>query len=231
VIENIFVKPATTGYRLEVRNAEAEIEKSLSMTWGMRQKSLVRNQEKFVNKMAEYLADNPNATINVFPMMYDEKEMEYILFFEARKKYFLLVNRKNARTFTESDSLTVAKMPVKDSLFVRFLDNQSHDTTLYTIQEKCIGFVGSGLIESSYKRLTTDRTNAFLSKFKDKAVERRVKMHAGENTIPYNGFSFYKVRYTGELPSDLIKAHKKMNDLNNEPLRKQFKNERKKNRL
>ncbi|MEI7724874.1 MAG: DUF748 domain-containing protein [Bacteroidota bacterium] len=231
LIENVFVKPATSGYRLEVRNTEAEIEKSLFMTWGMRKKTLLRNQEKFVDKMAEYLADNPEATIVVSPMIYAEKEKEYILFFEAKKKYFLLTNHLNTRTFTETDSEAVDKMPVKDSLFVRYLDKFTNDTTLYTIQEKCIGFVDPGLIESSFKRLNIERSNAFLLQFKEKAVERRVKMNVAEDTIPYNGFSFYKVRYKGELPAALVRAHRKMNELNSEAPRKKFQKERKKNRL
>jgi hypothetical protein len=42
-LENIFVKPATSSYRLEVKNIETEIEKSLSLTWEMRKSSLTRN--------------------------------------------------------------------------------------------------------------------------------------------------------------------------------------------
>ena len=65
--------------------------------------------------------------------------------------------------------------------------------------------------------------------FKNKAVEKRVKIHADETNIPYNGFSFYKITYNGELPESLIKANRKMNELNDEAPRKKYKKERKKN--
>jgi hypothetical protein len=55
-------------------------------------------------------------------------------------------------------------------------------------------------------------------------------MHAGENTIPYNGFSFYKITYKGDVPESLTKAYRKMNELNDEAPRKIFKKERKQNK-
>jgi hypothetical protein len=57
-------------------------------------------------------------------------------------------------------------------------------------------------------------------------VENRVKIHNGESAIPYNGVSFYRVTYKGELPDALVKAHRKMNELNNEAPRKKYKNKR-----
>ena len=50
LLENIFVKPATTPYRMEVKNIETEIEKSLTLKWEMRHSSLLPNQEKFIEK-------------------------------------------------------------------------------------------------------------------------------------------------------------------------------------
>jgi hypothetical protein len=47
--------------------------------------------------------------------------------------------------------------------------------------------------------------------------------------IPYNGFSFYKIEYHGEIPESLINAYQEMNDLNNEAPRKKYKQERRKN--
>ena len=66
--------------------------------------------------------------------------------------------------------------------------------------------------------------------FKKKGVENRIKIYTAENNIPYNGFSFYKIVYKGELPAALTKAYRKMNGLNNEAPRKKYKKERKQNR-
>jgi hypothetical protein len=230
LLENIFVKPATASYRMEVKNMETEIEESLTLKWQMRQNSLLPDQEKFVNKIVDFLIKNPEASIAVYPMEYDEKEKEHIQFFEAKKKYFLLSKDKNARFLSEDDSLKVDKMSVKDSLFVHYLNRVVGGNMLFTIQDKCNKFIGSAIVNAKFKQLNKEREDAFMSYFKNKAVENRLKIYPGENNIPYNGFSFYKITYKGEPPESLIKAYRKMNELNNETPRKKFKKERKKNR-
>jgi len=60
-------------------------------------------------------------------------------------------------------------------------------------------------------------------------VDKRINISNNEYVIPYNGFSFYKIEYQGEIPKSLIKAYKEMNELNNESPRKKYKQERKKN--
>ena len=230
LLENIFVKPATAAYRLEIKNTETEIEKSLTLKWQMRQSSLLSDQEEFVNKMVDFLIKNPDASITVYPIEYAEKEKEYIGFFEAKKKYFLRSEGKNARFLSEDDSIMVDKMSVKDSLFVHYLNKHNDDTMLFTIQDKCTVYIGSARINSGFNELTKARENSFILPFKNKAVENRVKIHAGETNIPYNGFSFYKITYKGELPESLIKANRKMNEFNDEAPRKKYKKERKQNR-
>jgi hypothetical protein len=230
LLTNIFVKPATGPYRMQVKNMEAEIEKSHSLKWTMRQHSLLPNQEKFVNAIVEFLIKNPEASIAVYPIEYAEKEKEHILFFEAKKKYFLLLKDKNAPFLSEDDSLKVDKMSVKDSLFVHYLNKKVSGKMLFTIQEKCNKVIGSAIVNAKFKQLNKEREDAFVLDFKKKGVQNRVKIYTGENNIPYNGFSFYKIVYKGEIPKALLKAYRKMNELNDEAPRKKFKNDRKKNR-
>ncbi len=66
--------------------------------------------------------------------------------------------------------------------------------------------------------------------FKNKEVDKRVKVHGVKNVIPYNGFSLYKIDYKGELPESLISAYRKMNELNEEEPRKKFEKDRKENK-
>ncbi|MFI5218872.1 MAG: DUF748 domain-containing protein [Bacteroidia bacterium] len=229
LVENIFVKPATTPYRAQVKNIETEIEKSLTFKWQMRQSLVPDNQEKFIERMAEFLTENPDASITVHPQQYAIKEKEYILFFEAKKKYFLLANNMNKESFSEEDSEKVAKMSVKDSMFIHYLNKQVNDSLLFTIQDKCTRLIDSDIINSKFKQLNTERKNAFISYFKEKGVENRINISTGENVIPYNGFSFYKIEYKGEFPEPLIKAYHEMNELNDEAPRNKFKKERKEN--
>jgi len=78
-----------------------------------------------------------------------------------------------------------------------------------------------------FEQLNEARESAFITYFKKREVEKRVKISTGENIIPYNGFSFYKIEYKGEFPEYLIKAYQQMNELNNEAPRKKFRKERK----
>jgi len=226
MIENIFVKPPTTPYRIHVKTTENEIEKLLTLKWTMRQSSRLPEQEKFIKKMADFLINNPEASIAVYPVHYAEKEKEYIRFFEAKKKYFLFtknVNRKSEIVnLNEDDSLEVDIMSVKDSLFVSYLNKHVKDTMLFTIQEKCSNFVGSAIINARFKQLKKKREAAFMMHFKQKAVDTRVKIYPGENNIPYNGFSFFKIEYKGEFPKSLIKAYKQMDEFNDADPRKGF---------
>jgi len=230
ILRNIFVKPATTPYRIEVKSIENEIEKSLTLNWQMRQNSLLPQQERFVNKIVNFLKHNPEASIAVYPKIYAEKEKEYILFFEAKKRYFLLTKDKNIRVLSKDDSLKVDIMSVKDTLFVHYLNKKVGKIMLFTSQQKCNKLIGSAFVNTKFKQLNKERKDAFMLLFKKKDVEKRVKIYSGENSIPYNGFSFYKINYKGDLPKPLINAYRQMNELNNEGPRKRFKKEREKNK-
>jgi hypothetical protein len=139
-----------------------------------------------------------------------------------------LSNEKHS--LSEEDSLKVDKMSVKDSVFVHYLNKKMNNTGLFTIQEKCNKFIGPTIINAKFNQLNKAREDAFMLLFKKKTVQNRVKIYTGENHIPYNGFSFYKIVYKGELPKSLIKAYRKMNELNDEAPREKFKKERKKDK-
>ncbi len=220
LLKNIFVKPSTTAYRMEVKNVENEIEKSLSLNWSLRQSTLRSTQEKFVNKIADFLKSDPAANIEVRPFQYVEKEKEYILFFEAKKKYFLSLNNK---TFTtDDDSLNIDKLSPKDSVFVKYLDRYTKDSMLFTVQEKCYRLVGASLVNRKYDELVKERERLFLEYFSKNKTDKQVKLLANENTIPFNGFSYFKIKYTGDIPESLMKAYEKLNDLNDETPRDKY---------
>ena len=231
LLGNIFIKPATTPYRTQVKNIETEIEKALTLKWEMRKHSLLPSQEKFVGRMADFLVKNPEASIAVSPIVYEAKEKEYILLFEARKKYYLSSRGKDDQLLTEQDSAKIDKMSARDSLFFKYINNLASDRFLFSIQEKCENVIGSSLVDARLKQLNKERETAFISFFKDKGVGGRVKISSIENTIPYNGFSFYKIGYQGDIPKELRKAYRQMNELNEEAPRNGFIKERKKNSI
>lgn len=181
--------------------------------------------------MADFLAENPDAYIAVHPQQYAIKEKEYILLFEAKKKYFLESNHQNGHSFSGEDSTVVDKMSIRDAMFVHYLNKHIKDSLLFTIQAKCASLIGNALINAKFKQLNRERANALLFYFRNKGVEKQVRFASAENEVPYNGFSYYKIEYKGEYPKALIKAYGKMNELNEAAPRKKFYEQRKKNRI
>ena len=227
LLENIFVKPATTSYRLQVKNIEAEIEKSISLKWGLCNTELSSSQVKFIEKMANFLEKNQEASIVISPQVYTLKEKEFILLYEAKKKYYLALKKLDARLYNEEDSEIVNKMAIKDTLFVQYLNRQVKDSMVFTIQEKCSRIIDDSIINEQLRKLSNEREDALKDYFKKGDLIKRVEFGKTENVIPYNGFSFYLIKYKGGLPEYLIDAYKKMNELNDEAPRDRFKSYRK----
>ena len=222
LLKNIFIKPPTTPYGITVKTLENDIEKALTLKWELRQSNLTRNQKKFLQKIADFLEKTPAASIDVYPQVFTSKEKEYLLFFEAKKKYCLAVNNQKAADFSEKDSIKVDKMSVKDSVFVKYLNAQINSKNTFTIQAKCAKFVGSDLIDAKFKQLNDTRIAVFMDYFKENAVKKQVVMHKSADVVPYNGFTFYKINYAGEMPQTLIKAYEKLEGLNERAPRKAF---------
>src|SRR5205085_391013 len=95
--------------------------------------------------------------IEVSPIIYEEKEKEHILLFEAKKKYFMHSQAGADRGFNLNDSLAVDEMQVKDSSFVRYLDRLTRDSIMFTLQEKCAYMVGKELVLRRFSQLITNR--------------------------------------------------------------------------
>ncbi len=220
IVKNIFVKPATTPYGIEYKSVEQEIENSLSLKWEVRQHTLTAKQKHFLEKAADFLHDNSEASIAVYPTQYTSREKEKILFFEAKKKYFLLDHGKKASQFTREDSLQVDKMSVKDPAFVHILKEGISDTVMFTIQEKCAHYVGQARVERMYSLLEKQRKSEFLAEFVKNGTDKRVKIHATKESVPYNGFSVFRIDYQGDIPKALRKAYEEMHELEEENPRK-----------
>jgi len=213
---NLFIRTDTFSNRTQVKNLENEIEKFLTLKWDIRQCTFNQMQEKFVNNLADFMKDNPDASITVYPFTYAEKEMEYIQFYEAKKKFFLASKNLKAANLSEKDSLKIVQMSIKDSLFGRFLDKNTDHELVFTIQEKCSNIVGLANTTAKFNRLNKERKDVFMFTFNKESLVSRVKMHRSKNNIPFNGFSYYKIVYKGVLPESLMKLYRQMNKLNSE---------------
>ncbi len=227
-LENIFVKPATTPYRFEVKNTEQEIEKSEMIKWPLMGTTLLPSQQKFLSDIAKFLAKNKNTRITIQPYEYTTKEKEHLTFYETKKKYYLLATHKDVASFTPKDSAEVEKLPARDKGFMMYVNRKVPDTLVFTLQEKCSRILGSREINSLLDQLEKNRNEIFSSFFKNQQVIDRVKIRPKKTTVPFDGFSYYDINYEGGVPPELLKAYNKMNALNEESPRKKFLNEHKK---
>jgi hypothetical protein len=228
LIENIFVKPPTSPHRKHIREIQSQIEKSLSIKWDVSQHILRPEQETFLKEMSSVLKDHNDVFINAQPFEYSSKEKEHILFFETKKKYFIMKNHKTLATFSNADSIHVSKMSIKDDDLVRHISRNLSDTVMFTLQEKCVNFVGNDVVNSSFRRLVNARERSFRSIFIKDGTARQVTMHAGKTGIPYTGFSQYILSYPGTVPQELHDAYNKMNHVNDEGSRKKYLEQRRK---
>jgi hypothetical protein len=71
---NVFIKPPSTPYRIEVRNVETDIEKSLALTWETGSSHINKAQENFIEAMVSFLKTMPNAKMVITPNNYENKE-------------------------------------------------------------------------------------------------------------------------------------------------------------
>lgn len=229
VVKNVFVKPPTTPYEYTVKDAENSVERSHSLKWTMGQFALESDQSSFLKNLADYLQETPDAHLTISPIEHSEKEKENILFFEAKKKYYLSRQVPKTKSFDEDDSLTVDKMNIRDSLFIERITRYCHNSMLFTIQEKCYCYVGEAVVKKKLLHLREQREKEFRYYFKENNTNKRVLFHSTENKIPYNGFSFFRIEYDKGLPVELSEAYQKLIKLNNESPRKKYRSLRRKN--
>lgn len=230
IITNVFVKPATAPYRNEIKTVENTIEKTLEFNWELHSAEFMPHNEKFMKQMTDFLKDYPNVSIAVFPVQYSDKEKEYITFFEAKKKYYLKNNNKDASSFSEEDSINVEKMSVKDSMFVQYLHKKINDKMMFTMQERCTAFVGVNTITNKYDKLVKKREEVFKNYFNQVGLSERINVKPSKSEVPFNGFSYYKISYNGKIPPETKEAFEKLKEFDSEKPREKLKDERKKTR-
>lgn len=222
LLRNVFVKPPTTGYGYEVRNTETEVEKLMAITWDFRQAQINNDQEKFLKKLADFLSKSPVSHIDLKPFEFTEKEKEYILFYEAKKKFYLATDGKKGSQISEEDSINIERISVKDPAFIQYVNKHVKDTMIFTMQEKCYRLIGISFVNNKMNQLEKSRKESILTYFKEKYIDKQIHFHEKKTVIPKNGFTFYKITYKGEVPGDLKESYDKLMEIDSEPPRKKY---------
>lgn len=213
ILRNIFVKPPTFPYRKYVKDQQVEVENHQVFRWGMHQTQLTTPQQNFMDKVAKFLEHNKEAQIYVAPIEYTSKEKEHLLYYEAKKKYYLGANNRKYSEYTEDDSIAVEKMSVKDSMFIRTLDKAVEGSEgMFTVMQKCMSYIDTSVMNSKLAKLSAARKKSFMSSFVDDGVAKRVEWSAEKSEIPRLGVSYYKISYDGDIPDNLRKALEKLDE-------------------
>jgi Domain of Unknown Function (DUF748) len=226
LLKNIVIKPVSIPYSAKLRTAEDEIENFHTLRWNLGQHELRGKQKYFIRTIAEFLDENKTSSITVYTNDYSLKEKEQILFFEAKKKYFIATHRE--KVFKKEDSIKVNKMSIKEAAFMHALKRGkgAGDTLMFTIQDKCNYYVGgSNSIDSKYLYLVKERDRIFQEFFIKNGTADRVKIFSNHDSVPYNGFSYYKIIYHGNIPESLQRAYRNMVELNNDEPRAKYKSD------
>ncbi|HLP51491.1 MAG TPA: DUF748 domain-containing protein [Chitinophagales bacterium] len=225
VVRNIFIKPPMTPYLMQVKQMEKTVDKMLMVDWDTRRATLNPVEHRFLNAVARHLQQNPEATVKIAPLVYEEKEKEQIAYFEGKKKYYLAFKAKGYKV-TEEDSMVIEQMSTKDPAFIRYLNNLAVDTMMFSTEQKCRYAVGDALIEARFQQLNKARQQAFLSVFKENQTSAQVKFIKPEMGVPFNGFSRYKIDYNGDIPERLQNAYEAIEEANMKAPRKKHKGDR-----
>ncbi len=216
LIGNVFIKPATTPYRIKVRNAESEIENSMSIKWALTVTEINKSEKKFIRHLSHFLKDNPSIKIRIRPMIYTDKENEYLLLYKAKKMFYLSNKQMTKDLFSESDSFTVDKINSKDSLFVQYLKSHIHKKKIHTVQEMCSLLISPQVLQSDFSKMNRRRKKVFLEQFQQDEVMNQIEFLNDKSVIPYNGYSYYEIDFKGELPLTLVEAYKHIRNVDDE---------------
>lgn len=222
ILRNILEKPPTTPYRMEVRNVEKKVEKTLTVKWKMRQVRIEKEQGKFLENISKFLKKNPEAHIVIEPIVHVEKEMENLLLFEAKKSYFFETNGKKESALSEKDSMKVEKLSSKDPAFIKHMNSKMKNSDLLTLQEKCYNYIGKQIVKKRFDETVITRKNEFMKFFVKDKTDNRVEFTEMKNTVPYNWFSYYNINYKGDIPESLKEAFNKLYELDVDPAREEF---------
>ncbi len=212
LIANIFIKDPKPNQLLTIRKKEFKPEKSLSIKWEMRQSKPGKSQKQFIRKLGEFLKKNPEVLVSVEPQQYAIKEQEYILLFEAKKKFFLDSHHIKNTILSVADSIAIEDMSIRNSTFVNYLNKLTNSALEFSIHAKCALLIHPTVINEKFEKMNRDRKTNFLEYFRENNLLKQLKFTKPRNLIPHNGFSFYKISYNGEFPPELIKAYRQMNE-------------------
>jgi len=227
VLGNIFIKPPTIAYGMHVRNVEAKVENSINVKWDSHSSATTKDTDKFLERMSDFLEDNPDAVLHLKPIIHESKEKEHISLYLAKKRFYKHKHKISNQKYSMDDSLSVEKMSNKSPDLLKYLNARMTDSLLFTIQHKSLNVVGEEIINNWYSILGKERINKFLSHFSEQQKNKQIVVEKTVESIPFNGFSLFEISYSGDFPEALKKEYSKYKDLNEGIMREYFKKKRK----
>ena len=85
-----------------------------------------------------------------------------------------------------------------------------------------IGSFGFATPKKGFEKLVKKREHVLMEYFKMNETQDQVKISAKTDIIPFNGFSYFKIKYNGDMPGSLMDAYGKLNEKNIESPRDKY---------
>ncbi|MEO5674784.1 MAG: DUF748 domain-containing protein [Chitinophagales bacterium] len=200
-LKNLFVKPPLFPYTTSKEKEKKKKEEYITMGWKTMQARLDDDQEDQLKKISRYMFLHPKSELTVISNNYEDREKEEILFFEAKKKFYLSTNNLKPGALSDEDSISICNMSIKDSFFVHYLNKTvNQDKLEFTVQGKCRKLIGQSKVNKEFNDLVAARKKSVMDFFGEKKNDR-VKFIHGKSTIPVSGFSHYNFHYKGDDPN------------------------------
>jgi len=196
VIKNVFIKPPSFPF-LKIQTIMAVENNNYDIVeWPLMSSKMNFVQEAQLRKISRYLMFHPDERIVIVPCYYEEREKEALLFFEAKKKFYTVINHKSDSQLTARDSNEIALMSVKNPAFVHYLNRQENSVSAYTSQEKCLRLIGQASVNKEYMKLNNDRMLYLLAYFDNRHKPGLLTFGKPIPEIPASGFSHYRLFYS-----------------------------------
>ena len=167
VLENNLVKIVTAPYRLFASMFSVDEEDIEKMQWTYGQTTLEKSQEKSMRSLSKVLEGKPDLALTYIPLSNRQREREYLAGFESKRRYYCAEILKSSNcTLTAKDTLEIAGISNKDSLFNLYLREQQPlppDGELKSVSELTVEFVGASVVDSTVEARAAIRESLFVN--------------------------------------------------------------------
>lgn len=167
VLKNLMLKAATAPYRLLAGRFGGNESDYKEIVFQYDQPALNEKQLKQLEQLVSILQKDEEVKLELVSMMNTEDESEHIAT-QLAKRRFLKIN--DSISISKEQSTLLSELSLKDSSFIKFLDEQTGAQRLQSVQDKCIQFIGKEKINGLVAQQSQLRKKFITDYFSQKQI-------------------------------------------------------------